>query len=184
MGLTSRKKPTYAERMNEHTVVAPTVQTVTIPVADQDRALEFYRDVLGFEVRQDVAFGTTAGRASRRPGGPSTSRSTHRSRDKSPDGSRESCCGPTTSSVSSSVFAPQASTSKTPSKFRGVCRRPSPILIATASCCCSPAADVPVRPRLGVADQPLPPSPTRRAATSSISSSTASARRARSPGSR
>ena len=34
-----------------------TIQTVTIPVADQDRALAFYRDVLGFEVRADATFG-------------------------------------------------------------------------------------------------------------------------------
>nr|WP_274636606.1 VOC family protein [Microbacterium bovistercoris] len=33
------------------------IQTVTIPVADQERALQFYRDVLGFEVRADNAFG-------------------------------------------------------------------------------------------------------------------------------
>jgi catechol 2,3-dioxygenase-like lactoylglutathione lyase family enzyme len=33
------------------------IQTITIPVADQQRAFEFYRDVLGFEVRQDNAFG-------------------------------------------------------------------------------------------------------------------------------
>lgn len=33
------------------------IQTVTIPVADQDRALTFYRDVLGFEVRADNSFG-------------------------------------------------------------------------------------------------------------------------------
>ncbi|MCU1471495.1 MAG: Glyoxalase/bleomycin resistance protein/dioxygenase [Glaciihabitans sp.] len=33
------------------------IQTVTIPVADQDRALAFYHDVLGFEVRADTAFG-------------------------------------------------------------------------------------------------------------------------------
>jgi catechol 2,3-dioxygenase-like lactoylglutathione lyase family enzyme len=33
------------------------IQTVTIPVADQDRALAFYRDVLGFEVRADATFG-------------------------------------------------------------------------------------------------------------------------------
>jgi catechol 2,3-dioxygenase-like lactoylglutathione lyase family enzyme len=33
------------------------IQTVTIPVADQQRALEFYRDVLGFEVRADNGFG-------------------------------------------------------------------------------------------------------------------------------
>jgi catechol 2,3-dioxygenase-like lactoylglutathione lyase family enzyme len=33
------------------------IQTVTIPVADQDRALAFYRDVLGFEVTADSPFG-------------------------------------------------------------------------------------------------------------------------------
>ena len=33
------------------------IQTVTIPVADQERALTFYRDVLGFEVRADSSFG-------------------------------------------------------------------------------------------------------------------------------
>jgi catechol 2,3-dioxygenase-like lactoylglutathione lyase family enzyme len=33
------------------------IQTITIPVADQQRALDFYRDTLGFEVRQDNAFG-------------------------------------------------------------------------------------------------------------------------------
>ena len=40
-------------------LIAPplTIQTVTIPVADQDRALAFYRDVLGFEVTADNAFG-------------------------------------------------------------------------------------------------------------------------------
>ena len=33
------------------------IQTITIPVADQERALAFYRDVLGFEVRADAAYG-------------------------------------------------------------------------------------------------------------------------------
>jgi catechol 2,3-dioxygenase-like lactoylglutathione lyase family enzyme len=33
------------------------VGTIIIPVADQDRALAFYRDALGFEVRLDGAFG-------------------------------------------------------------------------------------------------------------------------------
>ncbi len=39
------------------TIPALTIQTITIPVADQDRALAFYRDVLGFEVTADNAFG-------------------------------------------------------------------------------------------------------------------------------
>ena len=33
------------------------IQTITIPVADQERALAFYRDVLQFEVRRDAAYG-------------------------------------------------------------------------------------------------------------------------------
>jgi catechol 2,3-dioxygenase-like lactoylglutathione lyase family enzyme len=33
------------------------IRTVGITVADQDRALAFYRDVLGFEVRLDAPFG-------------------------------------------------------------------------------------------------------------------------------
>jgi catechol 2,3-dioxygenase-like lactoylglutathione lyase family enzyme len=33
------------------------VGTVVIPVSDQDRAIEFYVDTLGFEKRTDVAFG-------------------------------------------------------------------------------------------------------------------------------
>ncbi len=34
-----------------------TVKTVTVFVADQDRAREFYVDVLGFEVKTDQTFG-------------------------------------------------------------------------------------------------------------------------------
>ena len=33
------------------------VGTVIVPVSDQDRALEFYTDKLGFETRTDVAYG-------------------------------------------------------------------------------------------------------------------------------
>lgn len=36
------------------------IRTVAVPVADQARALEFYRDVLGFEVRLDAV--TAGGR--------------------------------------------------------------------------------------------------------------------------
>ncbi|GAA1251662.1 VOC family protein [Oryzihumus leptocrescens] len=35
----------------------PGVGTVYLAVSDQDRALAFYRDVLGFEVRTDTDFG-------------------------------------------------------------------------------------------------------------------------------
>jgi catechol 2,3-dioxygenase-like lactoylglutathione lyase family enzyme len=33
------------------------VHTVAVPVSDQDRALDFYRGTLGFEVRRDATFG-------------------------------------------------------------------------------------------------------------------------------
>ena len=33
------------------------VGTVIVPVSDQDKALEFYRDTLGFEVRGDTSYG-------------------------------------------------------------------------------------------------------------------------------
>ena len=36
------------------------VGTVVIPVSDQDRAIEFYVDTLGFEKRADVPFGDDA----------------------------------------------------------------------------------------------------------------------------
>ncbi|MGO4299797.1 VOC family protein [Leifsonia sp. RAF41] len=38
------------------------VNTIGIPVVDQDRALVFYRDVLGFEVRVDAPLPQTGGR--------------------------------------------------------------------------------------------------------------------------
>jgi catechol 2,3-dioxygenase-like lactoylglutathione lyase family enzyme len=33
------------------------IDVVSVPVADQDRALGFYRDTLGFEVKTDAEFG-------------------------------------------------------------------------------------------------------------------------------
>jgi catechol 2,3-dioxygenase-like lactoylglutathione lyase family enzyme len=52
---TTRKERT----MNETTGATRIRQvgTVFVPVADQDRALEFYRDKLGFEKRADFAYG-------------------------------------------------------------------------------------------------------------------------------
>ena len=40
-----------------HTTRIGEVGTVFVPVADQDRALAFYRDTLGFEQRADFAYG-------------------------------------------------------------------------------------------------------------------------------
>ena len=39
------------------TSLASKLATVMVPVADQDRAIEFYVEKLGFEVRIDVRFG-------------------------------------------------------------------------------------------------------------------------------
>jgi catechol 2,3-dioxygenase-like lactoylglutathione lyase family enzyme len=46
--------------MSESTAAATTigrVSTVMVPVADQDRAIEFYTEKLGFEKRNDTPFG-------------------------------------------------------------------------------------------------------------------------------
>ena len=50
---------TYAAVHMLARMTAPTVriQTITIPVADQERSLAFYRDVLGFDVTADAAYG-------------------------------------------------------------------------------------------------------------------------------
>ena len=43
--------------MDETTTRITGVRTVSIPVTDQDRALEFYRDTLGLDVRMDATYG-------------------------------------------------------------------------------------------------------------------------------
>jgi catechol 2,3-dioxygenase-like lactoylglutathione lyase family enzyme len=43
--------------MNETTTRITDVRTVAVPVADQDRALDFYVGKLGFEKRMDASFG-------------------------------------------------------------------------------------------------------------------------------
>lgn len=48
------------------------VLSVAQPVEDQDRALAFYREVLGFEVRRDVRMGTTRWLEVAPPGSPVT----------------------------------------------------------------------------------------------------------------
>ena len=42
---------------NRHSTSITQIGTVCIPVSDQDRAIEFYVDTLGFEKRTDVPFG-------------------------------------------------------------------------------------------------------------------------------
>jgi catechol 2,3-dioxygenase-like lactoylglutathione lyase family enzyme len=48
------------------------VGTVGVPVTDQDRALEFYVDTLGFEKRRDVPFGAGRWIEVAPPGSPTT----------------------------------------------------------------------------------------------------------------
>jgi len=43
--------------MSEGATTVTQVGTVMVPVADQDRAIEFYTDKLGFELRADTPFG-------------------------------------------------------------------------------------------------------------------------------
>jgi len=43
--------------MSETSTRITGVRTVSVPVTDQDRALEFYRDTLGLETRMDATFG-------------------------------------------------------------------------------------------------------------------------------
>lgn len=52
------------------------VRTVGVPVTDQDRALEFYLGILGFEKLMDAPWSSSAGAGSRspRPGPPPPSR--------------------------------------------------------------------------------------------------------------
>jgi catechol 2,3-dioxygenase-like lactoylglutathione lyase family enzyme len=48
------------------------VGTVGVPVSDQDRALEFYVDTLGFEKRRDIPFGAGRWIEVAPPGSPTT----------------------------------------------------------------------------------------------------------------
>jgi catechol 2,3-dioxygenase-like lactoylglutathione lyase family enzyme len=48
------------------------VGTVGVPVTDQDRALEFYVDKLGFETRRDIPFGDGRWIEVAPPGSPTT----------------------------------------------------------------------------------------------------------------
>jgi catechol 2,3-dioxygenase-like lactoylglutathione lyase family enzyme len=45
--------------MSDHPTRIHGVHTVGVPVTDQDRALAFYLDTLGFETRRDVPMGDT-----------------------------------------------------------------------------------------------------------------------------
>ena len=62
------------------------VGTVGVPVIDQDRALAFYRDALGFEVRMDGSFGEGMRWIEVAPRGASTSVALVRSSEGAPAG--------------------------------------------------------------------------------------------------
>ena len=62
------------------------VRTVAIPVADQDRALRFYADTLGFETRIDAAYGEGERWIEVAPPGAGTSIALLRADDERPAG--------------------------------------------------------------------------------------------------
>jgi catechol 2,3-dioxygenase-like lactoylglutathione lyase family enzyme len=62
------------------------VGTVFVPVADQDRALEFYLDKLGFEKRADFPYGEGSRIAA-------LARKQGRGRDRDDGGDRRRMCG-------------------------------------------------------------------------------------------
>jgi catechol 2,3-dioxygenase-like lactoylglutathione lyase family enzyme len=62
------------------------VGTVGVPVSDQDRALEFYRDKLGFEVRMDGSYGEGLRWVEVAPRGATTTIALVSSREANPTG--------------------------------------------------------------------------------------------------
>lgn len=62
------------------------VGTVGIPVSDQDRAVEFYRDKLGFEVRMDGSYGEGLRWIEMAPPGATTTIALVTSREGNPTG--------------------------------------------------------------------------------------------------
>jgi lactoylglutathione lyase len=50
------------DKMNEQSPIVDDVMTIGVPVSDQDRALEFYLDKLGFDKRRDVPLPQFGGR--------------------------------------------------------------------------------------------------------------------------
>ena len=65
------------------------VATVVVPVADQDRAIEFYVEKLGFEVRMDVPFGGDYRWVEVAPGDAVTTIALAPPREGDPTGNRE-----------------------------------------------------------------------------------------------
>ena len=62
------------------------IRTVAVPVSDQDRALEFYRDRLGLETRIDMRYGDDERWLEVVPAGAATSIALVRAAEKSPAG--------------------------------------------------------------------------------------------------
>jgi lactoylglutathione lyase len=58
--VTPRQLPTDPRRrpVTKHSINITNVRTIGVPVTDQDRALQFYVDTLGFDKRIDVTLGT------------------------------------------------------------------------------------------------------------------------------
>jgi catechol 2,3-dioxygenase-like lactoylglutathione lyase family enzyme len=79
------------------------INTIVIPVSDQDREIEFYVEKLGFEKRTDVPFGNGYRWVEVAPGDAATTIALAPPPEGKPAGNREtaSACRPTTSTPSS-----------------------------------------------------------------------------------
>lgn len=131
------------------------IQTVTIPVADQDRALAFYHDVLGFEVRADTAFGDERW-LSVAPAGSAVDFTLHPPFPGQAGPGWQQGVVLHTDDIEGVVGALRdaASRSLSPSQSGGEPSPSSPTLTATDSCCCSRglprSASPPGRPTLAL----------------------------------
>jgi predicted enzyme related to lactoylglutathione lyase len=72
--------------MTSNKIQITDVGTVGVPVIDQDRALAFYRDTLGFEIRMDGSFGEGMRWIEVAPRGATTSVALVQSSDDAPAG--------------------------------------------------------------------------------------------------
>ena len=77
------------------------VGTVVIPVADQDKAIEFYVDTLGFEKRADVPFGNGYRWVEVAPPGADTTIALAPPPEGKPSGNRETGIGLQTTDIDS-----------------------------------------------------------------------------------
>src|SRR5947209_6226924 len=97
--------PTKEDAVNKTATRIKKVGTVVIPVADQDRAIEFYVDTLGFEVRADVPFGNGYRWVEVAPPGADTTIAIAPPPEGTPTGKRETGIGLQTSDIDAGLPA-------------------------------------------------------------------------------